>query len=73
MTKIEALASEMNVTPSDVSGFVACIGLWMAKGQTMEQAIDSHMCAMTALVNNSVQISDVGKPLAVEWFFGVVI
>ena len=53
MTKIEALAKHMGVSTSDLAGFIKCLQVWMAKGYSMEQAIELHMVQMNRLANNS--------------------
>lgn len=53
MDKIEALAKHMGVTTADLAGFIECLRVWIAKGYTMEQAIERHMAQMNRLANNS--------------------
>src|SRR5687768_9423331 len=48
-TSVENLAKEMGVSVNDLSGFVACLRVWMDKGYTMDEAIARHMQQMTRL------------------------
>lgn len=64
------LAKLMGVTAADVAGFVDALRLQIAKGKTIEQAIEAHMKIMTAIVNNSVKFSqsESGRLMVVETF-----
>lgn len=53
MSKVEALAKHMGVTTADLAGFIECLRVWIAKGYTMEQAVELHMVQMNRLANNS--------------------
>lgn len=68
MNKIAELAALMNVTEADVSGFVAALSVWIAKGYSFEQAIAKNMEVMIGLANNAVEISK-RKEIAVDAFF----
>ena len=52
MTKIETLAAQMNVSVKDCAAFIECLNVWIAKGMTLEQAIERHMSQMHRLVAN---------------------
>ena len=67
-TKIAELAAEMGVTVGDLTGFAACLSLWVAKGYTLEQAIAKHMDQMNRFANNGAEWFSLLKPMAVEWF-----
>jgi len=49
---IETLAAEMNISPADLSSFIACLRVWLCKGYTLEQAIERHMAQMDRLAAN---------------------
>ena len=66
MATIQTLAADMNVKPADVAAFLKCLGVWMAKGYSMEEAIEKHMAQMVRLASKSDQFP---KSLAVEAFF----
>ena len=65
---ITDLAKEMNVSENDVVAFVECLKVWIAKGYSIEQAIEKHMAQMVRLVNNAVALSSKTE-LVVEAFY----
>lgn len=60
------LAQQMGVTVGDVLGFADCLRVWLAKGYSLEQAIEKHMGQMVRLVNNAHKFP---KSVAVDAFF----
>ena len=52
MMDVATLAVEMGVTASDLNAFVECLRVWIAKGYTLEQAIERHMAQMNRLAAN---------------------
>lgn len=66
MNELQKLAKEMNVTENDLSGFVSCLRVWIAKGYTIEQAIEKHMAQMTRLAEHSGKMDN---SLVVDAFF----
>lgn len=64
---IAALAAHMNVSQSDVRAFVSCLKIYTDKGQTIEQAIASHMNQMERLANNAAHPAL--RQIAVDAFF----
>lgn len=61
------LAAQMGVTVADLSGFIAALRVWMAKGYTMEQAIEKHMAQMGRIVNLWDKID--ARTVCVDAFF----
>ena len=57
-SKIENLAAHMGVSPKDLAGFVACLGVWTAKGYSLEQAIEKNMDQMRRFVANAIKLSE---------------
>lgn len=66
---VEKLAVACGVRMSEMVSFIECLNVWTSKGYTIEQAIENHMRQMARLVNNSRQLADDLKPVAVEWFY----
>ena len=56
MDKINELAKEMNVSPTDVLAFVRCLRVWVEKGYTFEQAIAKHSAQMNRLASHSLKL-----------------
>ena len=56
MQTLTTLAAEMNVKASDLAAFVECLRIWLAKGYSLEQAIERHMAQMNRLVNHSLKL-----------------
>lgn len=70
MTKIEALAQQMNVTTQDVAGFVLALSHQMSKGLTFEQAIEANLACMTKIAERACELQVALRPQAIEWFCG---
>jgi len=66
MATIQTLAADMNVKPADVAAFLKCLSVWMAKGYSLEAAIDKHMAQMVRLASKSDRLP---KSLVVDAFF----
>jgi hypothetical protein len=65
MTTIADLAKLVNATEADVVGFVACLRVWLAKGYTLDQAIERHMAQMHRFVNrDAAEIVEAFRPVA---------
>lgn len=63
---VEALAQQMGVTVGDVMGFTDCLRVWLAKGYSLEKAIEKHMGQMVRVVNNAHKFP---QSVAVDAFF----
>lgn len=50
--EINTLAAQLNVTPSDVKGFLICLSGYIARGMTIEGAIAAHMRTAKAVFNS---------------------
>lgn len=66
MNKIQALAAEMNVTESDLVGFLSCVRAWMDKGYSFEQAVQKHQQQMTRIAEKAHEMP---REIVVEAFF----
>jgi|GEM_PF-4509353 len=55
-TQIDHLAAETRVSSADAKAFVACLQVWIAKGYSLEQAIERHMAQMARLVAHCEQL-----------------
>lgn len=68
---IAQLAAEMNVSEADLSGFIACLSVWAAKGYSFEECIEKHMAQMTKLAENSCELvrNTNIRANAIDWFY----
>lgn len=68
------LAKLLNVSEADASAFVNCLRVWTDKGQTVEQAITSHMATLRGMVNGVADYarSPLARALVVDAFFPAV-
>lgn len=68
------LAKLLGVSTADATAFVNCLRVWTDKGQTVEQAIATHMATLRGMVNGVADyaMSPLGRALAVETFFPAV-
>ena len=56
MDEVKQLAADMGVSKADCLGFLDCLAVWLAKGYTLDQAIEKHMEQMKRLVNQSMKV-----------------
>lgn len=65
------LAKLMGATEADTAAFVSCLRVHLAKGLTLEQAIECHMQVLTNMVDRVVPYSrtPAAKALVVDTFF----
>lgn len=49
------LAQAMGVSEKDATAFVECLRVWVAKGYSVEQAIEKHMQQMRRMVNEAYE------------------
>ena len=53
MAKVAALADAMGVEIDDLLGFVLCLQIWIAKGETFERAIEQNLSTWRMLLQNA--------------------
>lgn len=68
---IQELAALMGQKESDVAAFVEGLRVWIAKGYTIEEAINKHLAQMVRMVDNAVKLSEneTVRSMAVEAFY----
>lgn len=52
---LSELSTAMGATEKDTAAFVECLGVWTAKGYSVEQAIDKHMQQMRRMANEAYE------------------
>ena len=65
---IDGLAALCGVSPADAAGFVECLSIWVAKGYTIDAAIEKHMATMRAMVSG---VFEVGEDVRREFAAGL--
>jgi hypothetical protein len=53
MKQVEALAADRGVEADDLLGFVLCLQVWIAKGETFERAIEQNLSTWKMLLQNT--------------------
>ncbi len=56
--QIEVLAAQMGVSVGDLEGFLAALAVWMAKGYSLEAAIEKHMAQMHRIANHAIPLAE---------------